>query len=330
MFDKIYSDHIICPNCNSSLKLNDLKCIKCKIEFLKKFNIPLLFIDHNFSEEKGDVINDVKKFYEKTPFPDYEKIESILDLINKAEKSFYVKFLNDEIPFNAKVLEVGCGTGQLSNYLSTSGRLVFGTDMCINSLRLAENFRQNNNLPNTKFIQMNLFKPVFKPRTFDLVICQGVLHHTSDPYQGFLAIQKLVKPGGYIIIGLYNFFGRLITDVRRMIFNLTKDSFKFLDPRLSEKDRGKLKRESWFNDQYKHPHESKHTVSEVLEWFDINDYKFINAIPKIKPFDYFTSNEKLFKQIDRGNSMHHIISQLKTIITGYKEGGLFIMIGRKK
>ena len=51
---------------------------------------------------------------------------------------------------------------------------------------------------------MNLFRPVFKAETFDVVICSGVLHHTSDPLTGFQSISKLVKKGGYIIIGLYN------------------------------------------------------------------------------------------------------------------------------
>tara|TARA_B100000579_G_scaffold131039_1_gene105745 strand:+ start:660 stop:1652 length:993 start_codon:yes stop_codon:yes gene_type:complete len=325
-----FSDIIICPSCKNSIIIsNPIKCNSCSAKFSIENNIPLMYFENNWGDKKKDVTVDVKNFYEETPFPDYENIDSISSLVNKSEKGFYAKFLNEQIPFSARVIEVGCGTGQLTNFLSIASRKVVGVDLCFNSLRLAENFRKNNNLENASFYQMNLFNPIFKEKSFDLVICQGVLHHTSDPYLGYKSIEKLVKPGGYIIIGLYNFYGRLITDFRRMIFNITGNRFKQLDPRLKKIDRGSKKRNSWFNDQYKHPHESKHTISEVLKWFDKHDYTFINAIPKIKPFSPITYEEKLFRKNERGYFYHHILSQLGTIIPGYKEGGLFIMIGRK-
>jgi len=304
-------------------------CTNCEIEYPNDHNIPMLFLENNWKNNKIDVTTDVKQFYEKMPFPDYDDIDSISSLVEKSEKGFYAKFLNEQIPFNAKVLEVGCGTGQLTNYLSLASREVVGTDMCLNSLRLAENFRKINNLNNAKIFQMNLFNPVFLEKSFDLVICQGVLHHTSDPYGGFKSIQNLVRPGGFIIIGLYNWYGRLITDFRRFIFNLTNDKYKFLDPRLKNDDRGERKRNSWFNDQYKHPHESKHTISEVLKWFDNNNFNFVNAIPKVKPFTPITINEKLFKKSSKGHILHHLLSQIGTIKSGYNEGGLFLMIGKK-
>ena len=115
---------------------------------------------------------------------------------------------------------------------------------------------------------MNLFRPIFKEESFDLVICNGVLHHTSNPYGGFQSVARLVKKDGYILLGLYNKFGRFVTDIRRVIFFLFKDNFKFLDPYLRRRDIGDKKKLTWFMDQYKNPHESKHTIGEVLNWFD--------------------------------------------------------------
>src|SRR5690606_13521757 len=139
-------------------------------------------------------------------------------------------------PPRARILEVGCGTGQLGNFLGmTWGRTVFSADLCLNSLRLANTFRRQQAIEGVAFLQMNLFKPVFKPNSFDFVICTGVLHHTGDPYRGFQTISELVKPGGYILIGLYNKIGRLTTDARRLIFRLSGDRFTFLDSRLREK-----------------------------------------------------------------------------------------------
>ncbi len=93
--------------------------------------------------------------------------------------------LDESIPYNSTVLEVGCGTGQLTNFLGISCRRVIGTDMCLNSLRLAEDFRREHGLDRVRFVQMNLFKPCFKPEQFDVVLCNGVLHHTADPCGGF-------------------------------------------------------------------------------------------------------------------------------------------------
>ena len=177
---------------------------------------------------------------------------------------------------------------------------------------------------------MNLFRPIFKEESFPLVICNGVLHHTSDPYGGFQSISRLVKKGGYIIIGLYHRYGRFINDIRSAIFKISGDRFKFLDPRLRSGDVGDLKKYTWFQDQYKNPHESKHTLREVLRWFDQTGFDFVNSIPKSKAFERFSEQEKLFKPNARGNFLDHFLIQSRLLIKGDKEGGFFLVIGKRK
>ena len=175
------------------------------------------------------------------------------------------------------MLEVGCGTGQLSNFLGISCRRVIGADLCLNSLRLGEQFRAKHNLDRVQFVQMNLFRPCFKREQFDVILCNGVLHHTADPYGGFKGLLPMLKPGGYIVIGLYNTYGRLMTDTRRRLFRLTGNRLKWIDPILRRRDRSEAKVRAWFADQYCHPHESKHTMDEVLGWFDENDLQLCAA-----------------------------------------------------
>ncbi len=131
---------------------------------------------------------------------------------------------------------------------------------------------------------MNLFRPCFKPASFDLVISNGVLHHTADPFLGLQSISRLVKPGGYLLVGLYHKYGRLATDIRRWVFNATNDRFMFLDRHAVDSRVSAAKRRSWFMDQYKNPHESKHTVGEVLGWLERIGFEFVHAIPKTVPF----------------------------------------------
>lgn len=325
-------DIFMCPACGGDLKIvsDGIKCLECHNDYQVEDDIPLFFLPNEWDRSKKDVSNVEKEFYEKTPFPNYEEFEHVEDLIQKAQKGIFARLLNEQIPFNIRVLEVGCGTGQLSNFLGIAHRIVFGTDMCLNSLKLGQEFKKRNGLERVSFYQMNLFRPVFKEESFPLVICSGVLHHTSDPFLGFQSISRLVKKGGYIIIGLYNRYGRIATDIRRTMFNICSDRFKFLDPRLKGKDISDLKKLTWFLDQYKNPHESKHTVGEILRWFDKIGFDFVNSIPKLKVFETFSENERLFKPNPRGNLLDHFLIQTHLLFTGSKEGGFFLMIGKRK
>lgn len=272
----------------------------------------------------------VKSFYEENPFPNYDDIDSEWSLREKAEQGVFARLLDDQLPANAKVIEIGCGTGQLSNFLGLRwGRTVFGTDICMNSLRLGQGFKQKNEIDNVAFAQMNLFRPAFKPESADVIICNGVLHHTSDPLSGFQSISKLVKRNGYIIVGLYNTFGRIPTDVRRLIFRVSGNRFKFFDPRLRNRSIDDIRKHTWFMDQYKHPQESKHTFGEVLKWFGGKGFEFVNSIPKSKAFEAFASDEQLFANNSPGTWLDRFLVQAGILVGGGKEGGFFIMIGRK-
>ena len=317
-----------CPACGGDLSVgNDIFCNGCGRHYPIRDGIPLLFLPNDWNGKK-DVTEKIGAFYEKNPFPNYDDIDNIGVLIDKAERSLFAKMLDQQIPLNAKVLEVGCGTGQLSAYLGISPRILFGTDLCLNSLRLANNFKAKNELDRVGFYQMNLFRPIFKEESFDLVISNGVLHHTSDPYGGFRSIARLVKKNGYILIGLYNKFGRLITDIRRTIFFMFRDNFQFLDPYLRRKDVGAQKKLTWFMDQYKNPHESKHTIGEVLNWFDTAGFEFQSGIPS-PSLDLFDPSFRLFEKHERGNKLSHGLVQLQLTFTGSREGGFFILIGKK-
>jgi SAM-dependent methyltransferase len=53
---------------------------------------------------------------------------------------------------------------------------------------------------------------------FDVVISNGVLHHTGDCDRGFRSILSKLKPSGYIFIGLYNSYARLPTLWKSRVF----------------------------------------------------------------------------------------------------------------
>jgi SAM-dependent methyltransferase len=173
------------------------------------------------------------------------------------------------------------------------GRTVIGADLCLNSLRLAKAFRDRCSIANAQFVQMNLFRPPFPDATFDLVVCNGVLHHTSDPRAGFDALARKVKPGGHVIIGLYNHLGRLPTLWRRALIERFGDRFASLDPRLRGSKLNTGRWAAWFMDQYRHPHESRHSIAEVSRWYDAAGFDVVFTIPPAGG-ETFTEDTALF------------------------------------
>jgi SAM-dependent methyltransferase len=176
---------------------------------------------------------------------------------------------------------------------------------------------------------MNIFSPVFPKKSFDYVICNGVLHHTYDPQRGFDFLSELVRPGGYLIVGLYHRFGRLLTDVRRQLFRLGGEGLSFLDPRLRRSGLGKKRRSAWFQDQYRNPHESKHTVSEVLGWIDRAGLSFVKSIPKTRIRSQFSMKEELFEKEAPGTPTERLLAELSFALRSDPEGGFFTIIAQK-
>jgi SAM-dependent methyltransferase len=326
-------DILCCPQCRSSLRIHEEKliCEGCGALYQSDNGIPLLFHPHDARDQARDVTDVVKAFYEENPFPNYDDYDSKEGLAEKANRGVFARLLDEQIPGGARVLECGCGTGQLSNFLGIRwNRTVFGSDLCLNSLRLAKGFRDRSDLKNAGFLQMNLFRPAFKEGVFDVVISNGVLHHTSDPLGGFKSISRLVKPGKFIIVGLYNTIGRLPTDFLRFLFHASRDKLQFLDAHVRNKNYTEARKRAWFMDQYKHPHESKHSYGEVLiDWFDANGFEFLSSVPKLD-LGAFTADEKLFEPHNRGSAATRFLTEVGLALKRGDAGGLFIMIGRRK
>src|SRR5262245_35305858 len=266
-------DIVRCAHCGGRLAEADgaLACRGCTRSYAVSDGIPQLFVPSDRGGANLTVADPAKELCGETPFPTYDGLDSRESLQTKLRLDVLARLLDEQISPDALVLDAGCGTGQLANFLGMDWRRrVVGADLAMNSLRLGKSFRDRFAVVNADFVQMNLFRPPFADASMDVVICNGVLHHTADPEGGFRAILAKLKPGGYIIIGLYNWLGRLPTLWRRRLIEIFGDRMAALDHRLRGDRLNTGRWAAWFRDQYRHPHESKHSMDEVLGWFKRN------------------------------------------------------------
>ena len=276
--------------------------------------------------------NETKKvtsFYKESPFPNYKSNDDKSTILAKGNKNYLTSKFKNFIGYKKDVLEVGCGTGQLAIYfaLGTNNRVV-GLDPTIESLKLAADFSKKQNIDNIDFINADIFDDVLADKYFDFIWCNGVLHHTKDPYKAFRVLIKSLKNEGYVLIGLYNKFGRIRTVFRRYMFKIFGSKYlDIFDPTLRNLKNNEEERKAWIRDQYIHPIESLHTIDNVLEWFNKNDIEFINSIPSS---NFEDDDDNLFSKKSKGDLYSRVINQLSMIFNNLgSDGGLFIIIGKK-
>ncbi len=311
-------------NSNSPFKLDEKQLVfsskKLCFNFLDETNIPDFFLD-----DDSQITNTQSKFYNEVLFPNYDDFDDFSALLDKGSRSLFTKMLDSELPYNSKILELGCGTGQLSLYLSRFNRKVHGVDISKGSLKLGEKFRQENKREQVFFSRMNVFNLIFKKNYFDCIVSNGVLHHTKDAKLAFANLTDHLKPGGHIIIGLYHKYGRLMTNLKQAVSPYLGDNIRFFDKTLRTM-KNKEKKTAWKMDQFFNPHETSHTLLELIKWFDDCGIKYVNSIP----FD-FQKSDKLFCPRDRPTSMRlRLIEPLLTFNSNQiREGGFFVIIGKK-
>ena len=281
-------------------------------------------------EIKDSSTNKVTKFYKESPFPNYKDTDNKSTILEKGDKNALAAQFKKFIGYKKKVLEVGCGTGQLSIYFSIgTNNEVVGLDPTIESLVLAKNFSEKNNISNIKLVNADIFDDVLNDNYFDFIWCNGVLHHTKDPYGAFKILIKSLKINGYVLIGLYNKYGRVRTIIRRYIYKIFgRKILSKIDPTLRNLKLDHDEQTAWIRDQYTHPIESLHTIDEVLKWFKEYNIDFISSIPS-SDFDY--DYENIFDKKNNGSLFSRILNQILMIFNRLgSDGGLFVVIGKKK
>jgi SAM-dependent methyltransferase len=125
------SEHelLACPRCAGELRR--LRCGSCGVQYAAPGGIPDLRLPADARTEA------VREFYARAPFPGYPPRDSLLALRDRARRSEFARGLDQAIPGDARVLEVGCGTGVFLQAAADRGAAVYGLDASEALLELA-------------------------------------------------------------------------------------------------------------------------------------------------------------------------------------------------
>jgi len=198
-----------------------------------------------------------------------------------------------------KVLDMGCGTGEYAMWYAKQGAAeVQGIDLSQGSLAVARQRKQEGGYDNADFREMDILNCSLPDNYFDYSYSVGVLHHTGDPLRGFKHLVRVTKPGGVVVVSLYNSFSRRTLRTKQSICRLLGGAD--IDKRVEWGERlfgGTLrkldKRYHGLNtkqiayDIFGFPHESLHSAQEVLRWFDQTGLEYKGAFAPLRITDYF-------------------------------------------
>jgi SAM-dependent methyltransferase len=315
-----FLDLLACPMCQGALDGNWM-CQGCGARHSACDGIPDLRVPGDARTET------VRQFYDHAPFPGYRAKDSLEALRARAERSEFARLLDAAIAPDACILEIGCGTGQMSLYLGRADRVVIGADLTRASLKLGAAAAQRFGVDNVQFVETDLHRPGLRAGAFDVVYTSGVLHHTPDPRQAFVQLLPLLRPGGTIVLGLYNAFARLPLRLRRVAARLSRFRWIPFDPVLRDRKSEPERREAWVRDQYRHPEEHRHTVAGVRRWFAQNGVEYLRTYPSVligeETGDLFAADEDYW-------GPEAWLAQTGWMATLGYEGGLFVTIGRRR
>jgi SAM-dependent methyltransferase len=186
---------------------------------------------------------------------------------------------------NLEILIAGCGTSQAARYaLREPKARVTAIDISETSLRHTRDLKQKYNLENLELHRISIETVQELRRSFDLVVCTGVLHHLPDPDLGLRALRDVLRPRGAMRLMVYARYGRagiyMMQEYCRLLcISASEDDLRDLGATLAAlpadhpianvlRKAKDFRRPEATADALLHPQDRAYTVPELYAWLD--------------------------------------------------------------
>ena len=100
-----------------------------------------------------------------------------------------------------KVLECACGTGAISTYIAEKCSRLTATDYSAGMLKQAA--KKCRRYSNIRFCTADITDLKYRDGSFDKAVAGNVIHPLPEPQKALQELERVVKPGGKIIIPTY-------------------------------------------------------------------------------------------------------------------------------
>ncbi len=233
--------------------------------------------------------DEVREFYERMPYPaPLTNLDAHRDLYKNRDRrraEFHLIWPGREPRGNLEILIAGCGTSQAARYaLREPDARVTAIDISDTSLRHTRDLQRKYNLENLELHRLPIERVQEIGRSFDLVVCTGVLHHLPDPDHGLRALRGVLRPSGAMRLIVYARYGRAGIYMIREYCRLLKIEASAADLQTlraalealpaDHPISGLLRRSKDFSrpeamaDALLHPQDRAYTVPELYAWLD--------------------------------------------------------------
>ena len=234
-------------------------------------------------------LEEVRDFYERMPYPaPVDNLDRDRDLYANPQRrraQFHLTWPTERPRANQEILVAGCGTSQAARYaLREPDARITAIDISDKSLRHTRDLKSKYNLENLELHQLPIERVGEIGRSFDLVVCTGVLHHLPDPDHGLCALRDVLRPSGAMRLMVYARYGRtgvyMMQEYCRLLgIVASEDDLRSLGAVLAALSAdhpisGVLRRAKDFRqpeamaDALLHPQDRAYTVPELYAWLD--------------------------------------------------------------
>ena len=126
---------------------------------------------------------------------------ALLRAENELRNPWIHEVLSASFPHPARILDVGCGGGYLTNFLATKGHFVSGVDLSTQSLEVAAKSDQTGSV---KYTRASAYTLPFEEKSFDVVCAMDLLEHVEKPAQVVAEASRVLKKGGLFFFHTFN------------------------------------------------------------------------------------------------------------------------------